>query len=173
MKPLQTLLIVDDEPGIRRSLGESLSDEGYAVLKAERGEQALELLGDADGEGIHLMLLDVWLPGMDGLEVLRRAKGLRPELPVVMVSGHASIDTALQATRLGAFDFLEKPVELPGFHRLLLELGSRPKRGETGILEGWEEPPSGSAGPSLAMSSSTMGRTDSALGGMPASSAMS
>ncbi len=125
MKPLQTLLIVDDEPGIRRSLGESLSDEGYAVLKAERGEQALELLGDADGEGIHLMLLDVWLPGMDGQEVLRRAKGLRPELPVVMVSGHASIDTALQATRLGAFDFLEKPIDLD---RLLLVVGNALKQ---------------------------------------------
>jgi two-component system nitrogen regulation response regulator NtrX len=112
-----TLLIVDDEPGIRRSMGDSLRDEGYAVLKAERGEQALELLGGPDGEAIDLMLLDVWLPGMDGLEALKQAKALRPDLPVVMISGHGNIDTALQATKLGAFDFLEKPIDLD---RLLL-----------------------------------------------------
>lgn len=121
MPSLPTLLIVDDEPGIRRSLGESLSEEGYAVLKAERGEQALELLQDSDGEAINLMLLDVWLPGIDGLETLRQAKLLRPELPVVMISGHGSIDTAMQATRFGAFDFLEKPIDLD---RLLLVVGN-------------------------------------------------
>jgi len=113
----RTLLIVDDEPGIRRSLGESLSEEGYAVLKAERGEQVLQLLEDPDGDGLDLVLLDVWLPGQDGLETLKRAKQLRPNLPVVMISGHGSIDTALQATKLGAFDFLEKPIDLD---RLLL-----------------------------------------------------
>jgi two-component system, NtrC family, nitrogen regulation response regulator NtrX len=116
-----TILIVDDEPGIRRSLGESLTDEGYAVLKAESGEQALELLRDPDSDGIHLMLLDVWLPGLDGLETLRQTKEIRPELPVVMISGHGTIDTALQATKLGAYDFLEKPVDLD---RLLLVVGN-------------------------------------------------
>ena len=117
MRPLMTILIVDDEPGIRRSLGESLTEEGYAVLKAERGEQALELLENPDSDGIDLVLLDVWLPGIDGLETLQRAKQMRPDLPVVMISGHANIDTALNATKLGAFDFLEKPVDLD---RLLL-----------------------------------------------------
>ncbi|HNX32825.1 MAG TPA: sigma-54 dependent transcriptional regulator [Holophaga sp.] len=112
-----TILIVDDEPGIRRSLGESLAEEGYAVLKAERGEQALELLENPDSDGIDLVLLDVWLPGIDGLETLQRAKQMRPDLPVVMISGHGNIDTALNATKLGAFDFLEKPVDLD---RLLL-----------------------------------------------------
>jgi len=121
MRPATTLLIVDDEPGIRRSLGEALGEEGYAVLKADRGEQALELLHNPDSESIGLVLLDVWLPGMDGLETLKQAKLLRPELPVVMISGHASIDTALQATKLGAFDFLEKPIDLD---RLLLVVGN-------------------------------------------------
>jgi len=125
MRPPLTLLIVDDEPGIRRSLGESLSEEGYAVLKAERGEQALELLQDLDGEAIDLILLDVWLPGIDGLETLRQVKLLRPELPVVMISGHGSIDTAMQATRFGAFDFLEKPIDLD---RLLLVVGNALKQ---------------------------------------------
>jgi two-component system nitrogen regulation response regulator NtrX len=113
----RTLLIVDDEPGIRRSLGESLTEEGYAVLKAERGEQVLQLLEDSEGDGVDLVLLDVWLPGLDGLETLKRAKQLRPALPVVMISGHGSIDTAMQATKFGAFDFLEKPIDLD---RLLL-----------------------------------------------------
>jgi two-component system nitrogen regulation response regulator NtrX len=125
MRSLLTILIVDDEPGIRRSLGESLSEEGYAVLKAERGEQALELLENSDPDAVHLMLLDVWLPGIDGLETLQRAKVLRPDLPVVMISGHGSIDTALQSTRLGAFDFLEKPVDLD---RLLLVVSNALKQ---------------------------------------------
>ena len=125
MSSLLTILIVDDEPGIRRSLGESLSEEGYAVLKAERGEQALELIENSDPDAIHLMLLDIWLPGIDGLETLQRAKVLRPELPVVMISGHGNIDTALQSTRLGAFDFLEKPVDLD---RLLLVVSNALKQ---------------------------------------------
>jgi two-component system nitrogen regulation response regulator NtrX len=116
-----TILLVDDEPGIRRSLGEALKDEGYLVVKAERGEQAVDLLRGTDGEGIQMMLLDVWLPGQDGLETLKQAKQLRPELPVVMISGHSSIDTALQATKLGAYDFLEKPIDLD---RLLLVTGN-------------------------------------------------
>jgi two-component system nitrogen regulation response regulator NtrX len=125
MPPLLTILIVDDEPGIRRSLGDSLSEEGYGVLKAERGEHALDLLQQPEGEGVHLMLLDVWLPGIDGLETLKQAKMMRPELPVVMISGHGNIDTAMQATKLGAFDFLEKPVDLD---RLLLVVSNALKQ---------------------------------------------
>jgi two-component system nitrogen regulation response regulator NtrX len=120
-----TLLIVDDEPGIRRSLGDSLTDEGYTVLKAERGEQALDLLENPDSDAISLVLLDVWLPGIDGLETLRRIRAMRQDLPVVMISGHANIDTALQATKLGAFDFLEKPVDLD---RLLLVIANALKQ---------------------------------------------
>ena len=125
MPPLLTILIVDDEPGIRRSLGESLAEEGYGVLKAERGEQALDLLQNADAEGVHLMILDVWLPGIDGLETLKQAKALRPDLAVVMISGHGSIDAAMQATKLGAFDFLEKPIDLD---RLLLVVSNALKQ---------------------------------------------
>jgi two-component system nitrogen regulation response regulator NtrX len=125
MPPLLTILIVDDEPGIRRSLGESLAEEGYGVIKAERGEQALDLLQNADAEGVHLMILDVWLPGIDGLETLKQAKALRPDLAVVMISGHGNIDTAMQATKLGAFDFLEKPIDLD---RLLLVVSNALKQ---------------------------------------------
>lgn len=117
MPSLFTILIVDDESGIRRSLGDSLTEEGYNVIKAERGEQAISLLQGSDGDGIHLMILDVWLSGMDGLETLKQAKMARPQLPTVMISGHGNIDTVMKAVKLGAFDFLEKPVDLD---RLLL-----------------------------------------------------
>jgi two-component system nitrogen regulation response regulator NtrX len=121
MKPVCTILIVDDEPGIRRSLGESLAEEGFAVLKAESGERALDLLEHADPDDVSLMLLDVWLPGIDGLEVLGKCKTILPDLPVIMISGHSNINTALQATKLGAFDFIEKPIDLD---RLLLVVGN-------------------------------------------------
>jgi len=112
MKPACTILIVDDEPGIRRSLGESLVEEGFAVLKAESGERALDLLEHSEPDDVNLMILDVWLPAIDGLEVLGRCKTMRPNLPVIMISGHSNINTALQATKLGAFDFIEKPIDL-------------------------------------------------------------
>ncbi|MCL1894756.1 MAG: sigma-54 dependent transcriptional regulator [Holophagaceae bacterium] len=121
MKPICTILIVDDEPGIRRSLGESLVEEGFAVIKAESGEHALDLLEYSDPDDVGLMLLDVWLPGIDGLEVLARSKALLPNLPVIMISGHGNINTALQATKLGAFDFIEKPIDLD---RLLLVISN-------------------------------------------------
>jgi two-component system nitrogen regulation response regulator NtrX len=121
MKSAHTILIVDDEPGIRRSLGESLSEEGYGTIKAESGEAALEMLGRGELDDAAMALLDVWLPGMDGLEALGRLRAALPDLPVVMISGHGSIDTALQATRLGAFDFIEKPIDLD---HLLLVIGN-------------------------------------------------
>lgn len=121
-----TILLVDDEPGIRKSVGDALKDEGYPVLKAESGEQALELLQGPDGDAIRAVLLDVWLPGIDGLETLKAAKALHPDLPIVMISGHANIDTALQATKWGAFDFLEKPIDLD---RLLLVVRNALKQG--------------------------------------------
>ena len=109
MRPASTLLIVDDEPGIRRSLGEALGEEGYAVLKAEQGEQALELLHNPDSEGIHLMLLDVWLPGMDGLETLKQAKALRPDLPVALASGYVTPEIEKSAFEAGASALVYKP----------------------------------------------------------------
>src|SRR5690349_2605774 len=110
MKP-RRILVVDDEPGIRRSLSGVLEDEGYSVESVESGEACLTALERGDFE---LALLDVWLPGMDGMEVLTRMQ----EIPVVdrpvvvMISGHASIEGAVKATKLGAFDFLEKPLSI-------------------------------------------------------------
>src|SRR5476649_2017638 len=110
MKP-RRILVVDDEPGIRQSLSGVLEDEGYAAETAESGEAALAAL---PGAGFELVLLDIWLPGIDGMEVLARIQeipfGERPL--VVVISGHGSIEAAVKATKLGAFDFLEKPLSL-------------------------------------------------------------
>jgi two-component system nitrogen regulation response regulator NtrX len=105
------ILVVDDEQDIRHSLSGVLEDEGYAVDAAESGEACLSALPGGEFE---LVLLDIWLPGIDGMEVLARIQempiGERPE--VVVISGHGSIESAVRATKLGAFDFLEKPLSI-------------------------------------------------------------
>lgn len=105
------ILVVDDEPGIRQSLSEVLEDEGYAVSAVDSGEACLEAL---EGETFPVVLLDIWLPGIDGLETLDRIRRLDPwRRPVVIViSGHGNVETAVRATKLGALDFLEKPLSL-------------------------------------------------------------
>jgi two-component system nitrogen regulation response regulator NtrX len=103
------VLVVDDEAGVRASLAGILGDEGYAVSTVESGEAALEAL---EARRFDLVLLDVWLPGQDGLEVLRRIRERDAELPVVVISGHGTIETAVKAVRLGAQDFVEKPLSL-------------------------------------------------------------
>src|SRR3974377_298254 len=105
------VLVVDDEPGIRQSLSGVLEDEGYAVETAATGEACLEAL---PGGAFELVLLDIWLPGMDGMEVLARIQEMPFEARpvVVVISGHGSIEAAVKATKLGAFDFLEKPLSI-------------------------------------------------------------
>ena len=105
------ILIVDDEPGIRESLSGVLEDEDFETAAAASGEECLELL---EREGFDVALIDVWMPGIDGLDVLKRIEQhADPERPVVvMISGHGSIEAAVRATKLGAFDFLEKPLTI-------------------------------------------------------------
>ncbi len=102
------ILIVDDDPHILESLEEILSFEGYKCVKAADGKEALSLLSD---EPVDLILLDLRLPRINGLEVLKHCVRSKPNLPVVMISGHATIHLAVEATKMGAFDFLEKPLE--------------------------------------------------------------
>jgi len=107
--PIETILIVDDEESIRQSLAGILHDEGYEVASAATGKEALDLLSEAQPS---LALLDIAMPGMDGIEVLRRFKEARPEMQVIMITGHGTIDTAVQTTKMGAYDFLQKPLSL-------------------------------------------------------------
>jgi two-component system, NtrC family, nitrogen regulation response regulator NtrX len=103
------ILVVDDEESIRKSLLGALTDEGYEVFDAEDGKKALEL---AETTRPHLVLLDIWMPQMDGMEVLKRLKKDFPESAVIMISGHGTIETAVKAAKLGAYDFIEKPLSL-------------------------------------------------------------
>jgi two-component system nitrogen regulation response regulator NtrX len=105
----ENILIIDDEASIRSSLKGILEDEGFLVKTAETGEEGLELL---KSQNVDLVLLDIWLPGMSGIDVLKRIKTAEENAQVVMISGHGTIETAVTATKLGAHDFLEKPLSL-------------------------------------------------------------
>lgn len=107
---MANILVVDDEMGIRELLAEILYDEGHVVLLAENAEQARQLRNRSRPD---LVLLDIWMPDTDGVTLLKEwALGGQLNMPVIMMSGHASIDTAVEATRIGALDFLEKPITL-------------------------------------------------------------
>jgi UDP-3-O-[3-hydroxymyristoyl] N-acetylglucosamine deacetylase len=122
-----TILIVDDEPGIRSSVRGILADEGYRVLEAEDGRGALQLIAS---ERPRLVILDIWMPEMDGIELLRHIRDSHPGTPVIVISGHGNIETAVTATKLGAFDFIEKPFSLDGLlHVVDRALESRPIAG--------------------------------------------
>lgn len=103
------ILIVDDEDGIRFSLRGILEDEGYEVVEAGSAEEGLTLLA---AEPVNLVFLDIWLPGMDGLAALERMQQMAPAMPVLMISGHGTIETAVNAIKKGAYDYIEKPLSL-------------------------------------------------------------
>ncbi|MGD0697380.1 MAG: sigma-54 dependent transcriptional regulator [Terriglobia bacterium] len=106
---MRSILVVDDEPGIRQSLTSVLQDEGYEVAAVESGEDCLGWLSKKRAE---VVMLDIWLPGMDGLEALEKIQTLEDPPVVIMISGHGTIETAVRATKLGAFDFIEKPLSI-------------------------------------------------------------
>ncbi len=105
----ETILIVDDEPAILNTLSSILEDEGYQVIVAKSGLEALKVVRS---ESPDLVILDIWMPEMDGLETLKRLRAQFPGILVVMMSGHGSIETAVKTTKLGAYDYLEKPLDL-------------------------------------------------------------
>ncbi len=106
--PGGSILIVDDEKGVRDSLQLVLEYQGYLIIKAATGQEGLDRVEDGEPD---VILLDVKMPGLDGMEVLQRLNPLETGRVVVMISGHADIATAVEATRMGAFDFLEKPLD--------------------------------------------------------------
>jgi len=106
---MHNILIVDDEVSIRHSLKDVLEEEGYKTVGAESGEACLETLRKTSFD---VVLLDVWLPGIDGLETLEKIRDMEAASEVIMISGHGTIETAVRATKLGAYDFLEKPLSI-------------------------------------------------------------
>jgi two-component system nitrogen regulation response regulator NtrX len=106
---MPSILIVDDEPGVRSALGGVLRDEGYDVDAVDSGEACLERLGR---QAYDVVVLDIWLPGMDGLATLTRMRERQVDTQVVIISGHGNIESAVRAIKMGAFDFVEKPLSL-------------------------------------------------------------
>ena len=104
-----SVLIVDDEPSILQSLGGLLSDEGFEIITASNGYEALKII---DKESTDLVLLDIWMPGIDGIETLKEIKKDNPYIQVIIITGHGNIETAVKATKLGAFDLIEKPLSI-------------------------------------------------------------
>ena len=103
------ILLVDDEDSIINSLSGSLEDEGYIVLTASDGMKTVEII---QSQPVDMVFLDIWLPGMDGLETLKAIKDFNSGIEVIMMTGHGTVNTAVQAVKKGAFDFLEKPFSL-------------------------------------------------------------
>src|ERR1044072_1567740 len=112
----QTILIIDDEKAIRKSIGEILTFEGFAIDEAADGAEAVKKIKENHYDCI---LCDIKMPKMDGLEVLDQARTLRPDTPFILISGHGTIETAVEAVKKGAFDYISKP---PDLNRMLITL---------------------------------------------------
>lgn len=104
-----SILIVDDEQSILKSLSGLLSDEGFEVITANNGYEALKII---DAESPDLVLLDIWMHGLDGIETLKQIKADHPLIQVIMITGHGNVETAVKAIKFGAFDFIEKPLSI-------------------------------------------------------------
>src|SRR6187401_1445224 len=106
---MPSILVVDDEPGVRSSISGVLRDEGFDVDTADTGEACLE---KANGASYDVIVLDIWLPGLDGLTTLQRLRERQIDSQVVIISGHGNIESAVRAIKMGAYDFIEKPLSL-------------------------------------------------------------
>ena len=106
---MASILVVDDEPGVRSSISGVLRDEGFDVDTAETGEECLE---KANSAAYDVIVLDIWMPGLDGLTTLQRLRERAIDAQVVIISGHGNIESAVRAIKMGAYDFIEKPLSL-------------------------------------------------------------
>ena len=141
----KTVLVVDDEDVIRETVREILADEGYRVVAAPDATAVLDL---ATREAPDVVLLDVWMPEMDGITLLRSIRQECPDARVIMISGHGSIHTAVAATRLGAFDFIEKPLSLDGLLAAVERACGDPRREDPVAVEDQRTRRSRASGPS-------------------------
>lgn len=113
---MNSILIIDDEKAIRKTLGEILSYEGYKIDDAENGEEGLKKLKE---KSYDVILCDIKMPKIDGIEFLERSREINPDVPIIMISGHGTIETAVEAVKKGAFDYVAKP---PDLNRLLITI---------------------------------------------------
>jgi DNA-binding NtrC family response regulator len=116
VKPMSHILIIDDEKAIRKTLGEILAYEGYKIDDAENGDEGLRKIKE---KVYDVVLCDIKMPKVDGLEFLEKAKEINPDVPIIMISGHGTIETAVEAVKKGAFDYVAKP---PDLNRLLITI---------------------------------------------------
>src|SRR5437899_11904058 len=150
----ETILVVDDEENIRHTLRGVLADEGFDVLEAPNGRRALELL---EHVAPRLAIVDVWMPEVDGIEFVERMRTQAPGVPIIVISGHGTIETAVRVIRLGAFDFLEKPFPLDALLGVVgRALGSAPAPAASG--DGATAPPTAIA-PARHFPQRTIGRS--------------
>jgi UDP-3-O-acyl N-acetylglucosamine deacetylase len=158
----KVIMIVDDEDKVRESVREVLADEGYRVVTTADGNQVLGLI---DQEKPRLVLLDIWMPQVDGIDLLKQIKSRAPATNVVMMSGHGDIHTAVTATKFGAFDFIEKPLSLDALlltvQRALREYSAGPfkKANANGGRKSKKGKPSAGASKKRSLSSSIQQRT--------------
>ena len=145
------VLVVDDEEGVRGFLAEALEDEGHAVSQAPDARAAFALLRR---QGFDLLITDLRMPGMDGLELVRLARAEQPEMETIVLTAHGSVETAVEAMRLGAFDYLQKPIGSPAQLRLLaaraLERRALLALRDTSVRTAAELPPLGYGDPAMA-----------------------
>ena len=111
------ILVADDEEGLREFIAEALEDDGHSVVRVEDGAIAADRLAR---ESFDLLITDLKMPRLDGMSLIRRARADQPELEIIMLTAHGSVDTAVEAMKLGAFDYLQKPIASPGELRLLV-----------------------------------------------------
>ncbi|MBW1758888.1 MAG: response regulator [Deltaproteobacteria bacterium] len=130
---LSTILFVDDEIGFVETMSKRLTKRDFTIIPAHSGEEALEQL--EKHRGIEVVLLDVKMPGMDGIETLGKIKSKYPLAEVIMLTGHATVESAIDGMKLGAFDYLMKPCDMDQLVGKVTEAASKKKRHEDKIIE--------------------------------------
>ncbi|MEW6266861.1 MAG: response regulator [Thermodesulfobacteriota bacterium] len=129
------ILLVDDEVSFVKGLGRTLTRQGLSVISAGNGREALDCLSSEQGRKVDVVILDVKMPGMNGLEALVAIKRLDPLLEIILLTGHATVESAIEGIKLGAFDYLLKPCDLETLLAKIKEAADKKRRQEIKIIE--------------------------------------